>query len=85
MKDATESSVVEFLDGIVTKFGAASTIISDNAKSFVGSHICTWAMDHNIYLSTSYNYYPQGNGLAESSNKNLIRIIKRTIEDNQRA
>ena len=40
-------------------------------------------IDHNIYLSTSSNYYAQGNGLAESSNKNLIRIMKRTIEDNQ--
>ena len=85
MKDATESSVVEFLDGIITRFGAPSTVISDNAKSFVGSQIRAWAMDHNIYLSTSSNYYPQGNGLAESSNKNLIRIMKRTIEGNQRA
>ena len=39
LKDATEPSVIEFLDGIVTKFGAPSTIISDNAKSFVGSQI----------------------------------------------
>ena len=84
LKDAIESLVVEFLDGIVTRFGAPSTIISDNEKSFVGAQICAWAVDHNIYLSTSSNYYPQGNGLAESSNKNLIRIIKRTIEDNQR-
>lgn len=35
-------------------------------------------------MSTCSNYYPQGNVLAKSSNKNLIRIIKRTIEDNQR-
>ena len=40
LKDATKSSVVEFLDGIVTKFRAPSTIISDNAKSFVGAQIC---------------------------------------------
>lgn len=85
LKDATEPSVVEFLDGIVSRFGTPSTIISDNAKSFVGGQIGPWEMDHNIYLSTSSNYYPQGNGLAESSNKNLIRIMKRTIEDNQRA
>lgn len=85
LKDATKSSVVEFLDGIVTTFGAPSTIISNNAKSFVGAQICAWAMDHNIYLSTSSNYYTHSNGLAESSNKNLIRIMKRTIEDNQRA
>ena len=31
------------------------------------------------------NYYPQGNGLAESTNKNLIRIIKKTIIENQRS
>ena len=30
------------------------------------------------------NYYPQGNGLAESMNKNLIRIIKRTIDQNHK-
>lgn len=84
MKDATEPSVVEFLNGIVSRFGAPSTIISDNAKSFVGTQICAWEMNHNIYLSISSNYYPQGNGLAESSNKNLRRIMKRTIEDNQR-
>ena len=30
------------------------------------------------------NYYPQGNGLAESTNKNLIRILKKTIIENQR-
>ena len=82
LKDTTESSVVEFPDEIVTRFGAPSTIILDNAKSFLGAQICAWAVDHNIYLSTSSNYHPQGNGLAKSSNKNLIKIIKITIEDN---
>ena len=84
LKDATKNLVVEILNGIVTRFGAPSTIILDNAKSFMGTHICSWEIDHGIYLSTSSNYYPQGNGLAKSSNKNLIRIMKRTIKDNQR-
>ena len=35
-------------------------------------------------MRISSNYYPQGNGLVESSKKNLIRIMKRKIEDNQR-
>ena len=30
-------------------------------------------------------YYPQGNGLAESSNKSLIKLIKKLLEDNKRA
>ena len=31
------------------------------------------------------NYYPQGNGLAESTNKNLIRILKKTMIENHRS
>ena len=31
------------------------------------------------------NYYPQGNGLAESTNKNLIRILKNTVIENHRS
>ena len=37
LKDNTQYLVVEFLDGVVTRFGAPSTIISDNAKYFVGA------------------------------------------------
>ena len=33
----------------------------------------------------SANFYPQGNGLAESTNKNLIRILKKTVIENQRS
>jgi len=37
-----------------------------------------------IKLVHSTSYYPQGNGLAESSNKSLIRIIKKMSEDNKK-
>ena len=33
----------------------------------------------------STNYYPQGNGLAESTNKNLIRILRKIVIENQRS
>ncbi|XP_026450748.1 uncharacterized protein LOC113350856 [Papaver somniferum] len=33
----------------------------------------------------SIPYYPQGNGLAESTNKTLIRILSRTVHDNPRS
>ena len=39
LKDVIEASMVEFLDSIVTRFGALSTIISYNANSFVETHI----------------------------------------------
>ena len=37
-----------------------------------------------IQLVHSTSYYPQGNGLAESSNKSLIRIIRKLLEINQK-
>ena len=38
---------------------------------------------YQITLGHSTTYYPQGNGLAESSNKSLVNIIKKLLEDNK--
>jgi hypothetical protein len=38
---------------------------------------------YNIVLRHSMTYYPQGNGLAESSNKSLINIIKKLLNENK--
>ena len=42
---------------------------------------------HKYHISLNHftTYYPQGNGLAESSNKSLVRIIKNLLEDNKKA
>jgi len=37
-----------------------------------------------IKLVYSTSYYAQGNGLAESSNKSLIRMIKKLLEDTKK-
>ena len=34
-------------------------------------------------MGQSSNYYPQGNGIFESTNKTLIHILKKTIDHNQ--
>ena len=36
-----------------------------------------------MVLSHSVTYHPQGNGLAEFSNKTLVNILKKTIACNQ--
>ena len=38
-----------------------------------------------IQLVHSTSYYPQGNGLAESSNKSSVRIIRKLLETNQKS
>jgi hypothetical protein len=43
-----------------------------------------FSLEKGIKLKYSTSYYPQGNGLAESTNKNLIKIIKRTVAENHK-
>lgn len=39
---------------------------------------------YDITLGHSTAYYPQGNVLAEFSNKSLVNIIKKLLEDNKK-
>lgn len=84
-KKATNQVVMDFLeDKIITRFKVPTKIVTDNAKAFDSMALTSLFNKYGITLSYSSNYYPQGNGQAESSNKSLIRIIKRTIGDHKR-
>lgn len=83
LKELTDSIILDFLEGIFIRFGIPRIIISDNAKTFLGTKIIDWALNLGIYLKNFSKYYPQGNGLIESINKNLIRIMKQTMNINQ--
>jgi len=67
---------------LITRYGVPQIIISDNGLAFVGDDVTNFAMKYGIYWKTYSNYYPQGNGLSKYTNKNLIRILKRIMEDN---
>jgi ribonuclease HI/transposase InsO family protein len=85
-KSATDKVVMDFLeDRIITRFGVPAKITTDNAKAFSSTELSSFCFKYGIILSHSSNYYPQGNGLAESSNKNLMTILKKTVGDNKRS
>ena len=68
-KKCTTTVVIKFLEeNIVSRYGCPIKITTDNAKAFSKLEMSTFCMNHGITLSHSSNYYPQGNGLAESSN-----------------
>ena len=78
-------NITDFINQfITTRFGLPSALIFDNASYFSGNAMIEFALKRGFELKYSSNYYPQGNGLAESTNKNLIRIIKQTIEQNHK-
>ena len=69
-KAATEKVVMDFLeDKIITRFGVPTKITTDNAKAISSAKMSSFCFDYGIILSHLSNYYPQGNGQAESNNK----------------
>jgi len=85
-KKATEEVVMNFLEErIITRFWVLSKITTDNAKDFSSLALAELFFKHDITLSHSSNYHPQGNGFTESSNRKLMNIIKRVVGENKKA
>eukprot|EP00253_Pinus_taeda_P004884 PITA_04884 len=82
---ANESTIIQFLESnILSRFGCPEKIITDNTVAFKSKNIINFYHKFHITLGHSTTYYPQGNGLAKSSNKSLIYIIKKLLEKNKK-
>jgi hypothetical protein len=85
-RNATDAVVISFLEeNILSRFGCPRKIVTDNAQAFKSMAMISFFQKYNIVLGHSMTYYPQGNGLAESSNKILITIIKKVLTENKKA
>jgi transposase InsO family protein len=77
--------VIEFItEHIIHRFGIPQTLTIDQGTSFVSKEVREFAESNKIKLLNSSPYYAQSNGQAESSNKTLIKLIKKKIEKNPR-
>ena len=84
-RKADHHVVMKFLiENIFARFGCPHKLVADNAVAFRAKELVDMCDSMGIKLVHSTSYYPQGNGLEESSNKSLIRIIKKLLEDNKR-
>ncbi|XP_059070529.1 uncharacterized protein LOC131860171 [Cryptomeria japonica] len=54
-----------------------------STKQATSTMIIDFCFDYGITLSHSFDYYPQGNGQVESSNKNLVTIIRKLFDERQ--
>ncbi|XP_059077844.1 uncharacterized protein LOC131876445 [Cryptomeria japonica] len=79
----TSEIICNFLkENILVRFGVPLKIVADNATNFSSTEISLFCYDHGISLAHSSDYYPKGNDKAESSNKNLINIMKKLVSEN---
>ena len=71
-------------ENIFSRFGHPVRLVTDNAPAFKAGALFKMCESMGIQLVHSTSYYPQGNGLAESSNKSLVRIIRKLLETNKK-
>jgi hypothetical protein len=77
--------IIQFLESnILFRFGCPHNIITDNVATFKYKKMIDFYEKYHIKLGHSTTYYPQVNGLSESSNKSLMNIIKKLLQDNKR-
>ena len=72
--------MIEFItEHIIHRFGIPQTLTTDQGSSFISNEVRMFIESYKIMLLNSSPYYAQANGHAESSNKILIKFIKKKI------
>jgi IS30 family transposase len=83
LKNMTYRDVIQFIsEHIIYRFGIPQTLTMDQGSSFMSHQVCDFAESLKIKLLSSSPYYSQANGQTKSSNKTLIKLIKKKIEEN---
>ncbi|XP_058192168.1 uncharacterized protein LOC131309568 [Rhododendron vialii] len=84
-KTSDHKVVLEFLkENILSRFGTPKAIISDQ-----GSHFCNRPFEalmkkYGITHKVSTAYHPQTNGQAELANREVKRILEKTVNPNRK-
>ena len=77
LKLVNTNQVISFLEiNIIIRFDVPGSLVFENASYFSLVDLTQFSLDKGIKIKYSTNYYPQGNGLAEYTNKNLKKHSK---------
>eukprot|EP00253_Pinus_taeda_P035993 PITA_35993 len=85
-RQATDAVIISFPENnILSRFGCPNKLINDNVAVFKSKNMIEFCNKYKIILGHPTAYHPQGNGMAESSNKSLVNIIKKLLEINKKS
>ncbi|MCO5605726.1 hypothetical protein L7F22_059910 [Adiantum nelumboides] len=85
MKDNKAASVAKLLyHNIMTRFGCPIELVSDRGTHFLNEVIQELTKTHMILHKKSTAYHPQANGQAKSSNKILVKILKKIVQEDHK-
>ena len=76
----TDQEVMKFVwKNIICRFDLPQEIVTDNSSQFISFKFQDFCKGYGIQLSFATPRYPQFNGQAESTNKTLLKSIKRRL------
>ena len=79
------STMVGFIQrNILSRFGAPKTIISDERSHFVNKVFAKLMSRYGIRNVMGLAYHPQSNGQAEISNREIKKIIEKTVNSSKK-
>jgi hypothetical protein len=85
LRHSRDEHVISFLEtNIFSIFDIPLEMLTHNGPPFISTKLNQFLVKLGVKHFTSSSYYPQGNGQVNSTKMNLVRIIKRFIEDNPR-
>jgi IS30 family transposase len=83
LKNITHREVIHFiLEHMIYRFDIPQTLTTDQGLSFMSHQVHEFVESFKIKFLSYSPYYVHANGQAESSNKTLIKLIKKKIEEN---
>jgi hypothetical protein len=84
LTQVNEKVLIQFIEQqLIIRFGVPFFLVFDNAAYFSSTLLIEFSLDKGIIIKNSTNYYPQGIGVEESRNKNMVRLLKNMVTDNQ--
>ena len=82
LKNVTSKEMIEFVkEHIIYRFGIPQTITTDQGTMFTSEEFEEFATRMGSKLLNSSPYCAQANGQAKASNKGVIKLIKRKIDE----
>ena len=82
---ADSKTVVKFLKkNIFTRFGTPRVLISDGGSHFCNTQLAKALEHYGVKHKVASPYHPQTNGQAEVSNREVKRILEKTVSTSRK-
>ena len=76
VKTVESGPVIDFISGVVHRYGVPHSIITDNGTNFTVNEDKLWCQNKGIKLDYASVYHPQTNGQVEQANGLIMSGIK---------